>query len=55
LDINAELVPRLATQNSFNFGLDVGRVLAILFKNICFLFDAALGTLNCTALNVNVK
>lgn len=31
LDINAEQLPRLATQNSFNFGLDLARVLVIVF------------------------
>jgi hypothetical protein len=51
-DVNAEQLPRLATQNSFNFGLDLSRVLVIVFKNICFLFSDALGTLNCIALNV---
>jgi hypothetical protein len=33
LDINAEQLPaRLATQNSLNFGLDLARVLVIVFK-----------------------
>jgi hypothetical protein len=36
LDINAEQPPRLATQNSFNFGLDLARVLVIVFKIYVF-------------------
>jgi hypothetical protein len=55
LDINAEQLPRLATQNSFNFGLNLVRVFVTVFKNICFLFNDALGTPNCIALNVNGK
>ena len=39
LDINAEQLPTLATRNSFNFGLDLARVLVIVFKNICLLFN----------------
>jgi hypothetical protein len=39
LDINAEQLPRLATQNSFNFGLDLARVLVIVFKGLCFVFN----------------
>jgi len=35
LDINAKQ-PRLATQNSFNFGLDLACVLVIVFKIYVF-------------------
>jgi hypothetical protein len=45
LDINSEQLPRLATQNSFNFGLDLARVVVIVFENLCFVFKDVLGSL----------